>query len=161
MKKFNFKIDKLNNIVNYFEKFVIIILVSLMGLLVLFTTIELTVFVIKELFLTLKEPQFLLDKQELIKIFALFFNVLIGLELFETVKLYLKENMFHAEFVLLVTLIAILRKIIIIEYESINDSTIYAIAALVFVLTLGYYLLKQGQLKDKLVKEKEKMKNEE
>lgn len=127
-----------------------------MGLLVLFTTIELTIFVFKELILTLKTPQFLLDKQELIKIFALFFNVLIGLELFETVKLYLKENVFHAEFVLLVTLIAVLRKIIIIEYESMNDSTIYAIAALVFVLTLGYYLLKQGQLKDKRAKEKEK-----
>ncbi len=152
---------KLNDIINNFEKLVIIILVALMGMLVFFTTVELAIFVFKELFSAISDTHFLLNKKELIKIFALFFNVLIGLELFETVKLYLRDDVFHAEFILLVALIAILRKVIIIEYETISDTTILAIAALILVLTLGYYLLKKGQLNHKLIEEKEIDKNTE
>ncbi len=139
----------LNKLVHKFERGIIILLVILMGLIVLFSTLELTWFIFKELFVAVKEPHFLLEKKELIKIFGLFFNVLIGLELFETVKLYLKEDVFHAEFVLLVALIAITRKIIILEYDEVQPDLLYAIAALIFVLTAGYYFLKKGQKKDK------------
>ncbi len=141
---------QLNKFIHKFEKGIIILLVVLMGAIVFFSTIELAIFIFKELFLAVKEPHFLLEKKELLKIFGLFFNVLIGLELFETVKLYLKEDVFHAEFVLLVALIAITRKVIIIEYSETQPEMLYAIAALIFVLTAGYYFLKKGQKKEHL-----------
>jgi uncharacterized membrane protein (DUF373 family) len=61
--------------------------------------------------------------------------------------LYLKENIFHAEYVLLVALIAITRKVIILEYDKVDNIMLFAIAAIILVLTIGYYLLKQGQHK--------------
>jgi len=145
---------KLNKWIHKFEKSIIILLVVLMGLIVLFSTFELAIFIIKELFVAVKEPHFLLEKKELLKIFGLFFNVLIGLELFETVKLYLKEDVFHAEFVLLVALIAITRKVIIIEYDEIKPMLLFSMSALIFVLTAGYYFLKKGKKRDNFDREK-------
>jgi uncharacterized membrane protein (DUF373 family) len=145
---------KLNKWIHKFERSIIILLVVLMGLIVLFSTFELAIFIIKELFVAVKEPHFLLEKKELLKIFGLFFNVLIGLELFETVKLYLKEDVFHAEFVLLVALIAITRKVIIIEYDEIKPMLLFSMSALIFVLTAGYYFLKKGKKRDNFDQEK-------
>jgi uncharacterized membrane protein (DUF373 family) len=139
--------NKINEIFSTFEKGVIILLVVLMGIVLLFSSLELIVAIFKEIYLSLSSATLLLDKKELVKIFGYFFNVLIGLELFETVKLYLKENIFHAEYVLLVALIAITRKVIILEYDKVDNIMLFAIAAIILVLTIGYYLLKQGQHK--------------
>ena len=132
-------------IVKTFEKYVILALVFLMGLVVLFSTIELLVHIFKELFLAIKTPTLLLEKYELMKIFGLFFNVLIGLELFETVHLYLKDDIIHAEYVLLVGITAIARKIIIIDYEQYSANYILMLAALITALSLGFYLVRKAQ----------------
>ncbi len=148
-------LDKLLKIIHKFEQVVIFILVILMGAVVLFSTVELSFFIGKELYIATKEPTFLLDKKELLKIFELFFTVLISLELFETVRLYLKEDVFHAEYILLVALIAITRKVIILEYENISPLILISIGVLIFVLSLGFYLLKSGQSKQKFKQKKE------
>ncbi|RLD63158.1 MAG: hypothetical protein DRI95_12085 [Bacteroidetes bacterium] len=38
--------------------------------------------------------------------------------LFETVKIYLKDNVFHAELIFMVGLIAVLLKVILLDYQS-------------------------------------------
>ncbi len=133
-------------IVKTFEKFIILSLVFLMGLVVLFSTYELLIHIIKELILAVKTPTLLLEKYELMKIFGLFFNVLIGLELFETVHLYLKDDIIHAEYVLLVGLTAIARKIIIIDYKEYTSEYILMLAALITSLSLGFYLIRRAQV---------------
>jgi uncharacterized membrane protein (DUF373 family) len=45
------------------------------------------------------------------EIFGFVLIVLIGFELYETVKLYLKENAFHGEVILMVSLISVSRKV--------------------------------------------------
>ncbi len=142
-------LNKINQIIHRFEQGVILILVTLMGIVVLFSAIELTIFVFKELYKTALVSELLLDKKELLKIFELFFNVLISLELFETVRLYLKEDVFHAEYILLVALIAITRKVIIIEYENISPLLLLAIGGIIFVLALGFFLVKTGQKQER------------
>ena len=142
-------LKKINQIIHRFEQGVILILVTLMGIVVLFSAIELTIFVFKELYKTALVSELLLDKRELLKIFELFFNVLISLELFETVRLYLKEDVFHAEYILLVALIAITRKVIIIEYENISPLLLLAIGGIIFVLALGFFLVKTGQKQER------------
>ncbi len=138
-------LDKINKIIHRYEQLVILILVTLMGIVVFFSAIELTIYVFKELYRATLVSELLLDKKELLKIFELFFNVLISLELFETVRLYLKEDVFHAEYILLVALIAITRKVIIIEYETISPMLLIAIGTIILVLALGFFLVKSGQ----------------
>ncbi len=128
------------------EKIVIVTLVLLMGLVVLFSTGELAVYIINEMAKALIQHHLLLEKYELMKIFGLFFNVLIGLELFETVHLYLKDDIIHAEYVLLVGLTAIARKIIIIDYEEYTAEYVLMLAVLIAALALGFYLIRKAQL---------------
>ncbi len=133
-------------VVKTFERFVIIVLVVLMGLVVLFSTFELFMHILRELYAAIKTPTLLLEKYELMKIFGLFFNVLIGLELFETVHLYLKDDVIHAEYVLLVGITAIARKIIIIDYTEYTAEYILMLALLIAALSLGFYLIRKTQM---------------
>ena len=68
-----------------------------MAIVLVISTFEVALIVIKELLNPAKENGLIIDLNELVTIFGFFLNVLIGLELFETVKFYLKENIFHGE----------------------------------------------------------------
>ncbi|UCH14921.1 MAG: phosphate-starvation-inducible PsiE family protein, partial [Bacteroidales bacterium] len=96
-----------------FEKIIIIALMIFMAIVLLISTLEVGVIIIRELINPIESTGIIIDVNELVEIFGFFLNVLIGLELFETVKLYLKENVFHGEVILIIALIAISRKVII------------------------------------------------
>ncbi len=133
------------NIAKKFEKFIIYILIVLMGIVILVTSFELVFYIFREIYRAFYSSHLLLEKKEMLHIFELFFNVLIGVELYETVRLYVKEDIFHAEFVLLVGLIAVSRKVIIIDYTQIDNGKLIGISLLIAVLSGGYYLLKLSQ----------------
>ncbi len=80
----------------------------------------------------------------MLTVFAFFLMVLIGLELVETIRMYLDENIFHVEVVVLVAIIAVARKIIIIDYYSTSYEILLSIAALMIALSTGYFLLKRA-----------------
>jgi uncharacterized membrane protein (DUF373 family) len=127
-----------------FEKIVIIALMIFMAIILLVSTFEVGVIIVKELINPIESSGIIIDINELVEIFGFFLNVLIGLELFETVKLYLKENVFHGEVILIIALIAISRKVIILDYHSENPLTIIAVALLIGTITLGYYFIKKA-----------------
>ena len=134
----------MDKIISYFEKTIIIALIILMALVVAILTFEMSIVIIQEVFQNNEEAGIFIDTNEVIKIFGFFINVLIGLELFETVKLYLKENIFHPEIILMISLIAILRKVIILDFSEIDSVMTIAIALLIGSITTGYYLLKKA-----------------
>jgi len=131
-----------------FEKIVIITLMIFMAIVLLISTFEVGVIIIKELINPVEISGIIIDINELVEIFGFFLNVLIGLELFETVKLYLKENVFHGEVILIIALIAISRKVIILDYHSENPLTIIAVALLIGTITAGYYFIKKAVSKE-------------
>jgi uncharacterized membrane protein (DUF373 family) len=88
-----------------------------------------------------------LSAEEYVLIFGVIMNIVIILELFETIKMYLKESKFHAEIILLVTIIAVSRGIIMIEFkgEQFEPLMIFGIAALILALASSYYLIKRSR----------------
>lgn len=134
----------LDRIIKGAEKFIILTLIALMAIVLVFATIEVGLIIFREFSNSIKSSGLLLDINSLMEIFGFFLIVLIGFELFETVKLYLKENIFHGEVILMVSLIAISRKVIILDYSNENPLTILAIAALVISVSVGYYLIKKA-----------------
>ncbi|NIP15128.1 MAG: phosphate-starvation-inducible E-like protein [Pseudomonadales bacterium] len=129
------------------ERWVVLGLLVLMLLVVVASSVELAI-VIAEAALQnrlAEEPGYLiLDINELLGIFGFFLLVLIGLELLASVKMYLEDDIVHVELVMLIALIAVSRKIIVIDYEKIDGLTVVGIAALVLVLSVGYYLMKRS-----------------
>ena len=89
-------------------------------------------------------PRFLIRVQGLLEIFGYFLLVLIGVELLETLKAYLKKDAIHVRVVLEVALIAMARKVIIEEPNVVPSLTLLGIAALILALAIAFYFERQS-----------------
>ncbi|MEJ2098032.1 MAG: phosphate-starvation-inducible PsiE family protein [Deltaproteobacteria bacterium] len=123
-----------------FENVIVRALIIMMIVVVLLSTIELGWIIVKDF---LKPPLFLLIIGDLLEIFGFFMLVLIGIELLETIKAYLTENVIHVEIVLEVALIAIARKVIILDIEKYSGLTIVGTAGLILAVAAAYYAVKR------------------
>jgi uncharacterized membrane protein (DUF373 family) len=85
---------------------------------------------------------------ELFQLFGLFLNVLIALEILENITAYLKKQVIHVELVLVTALIAVSRKIIILDFEKKDSNDLIALAIAVFSLSLSYFIIRQANPKN-------------
>ena len=125
-----------------FQKFIIVILAILMGFVVMLATLELVYIIALDL---LSPPIVLLDSKELLDIFGYFLLILIGIELLETFSIYIRERAINVQVVLLVAMIALARKVIILDAEEIQSLTLFAIGFVILALAAGYYMVKRSQ----------------
>ena len=114
----------------------------MMALTVLTTVIELGWLLIVDL---LSPPFLLLEVEEILDIFGMFLLVLIGIELVDTLRAYLNDKDFHLEVVLSVGLIAVARKVIVIDVKKAEPATLIGIAAIILALSFAYLLVKKGR----------------
>ena len=112
----------------------------MMILVILVSTIELGWIILKDFF---NPPRFFLEISDLLEIFGFFLLVLIGIELLETIKTYLNEQIVHVEIVLEVGLIAIARKVIILDIEKYDGITIIGVASLILAVSAAYFVIKR------------------
>jgi len=123
------------------KKFIIYILMGMLLVVVFISTAFLAWNLIDKMFLHFSETEF---QNIVIDLFGLFFLVLVGIELFETLQMYTKERVVHVEVVLLVALIVAARKIIMIDYTKTSTDVFFGIAAVVVSIGISYYLLKRA-----------------
>jgi uncharacterized membrane protein (DUF373 family) len=122
-----------------FERIIVISLIIMMAIVIILSTIELGRIIILDIF----DPQnYLLDIVDLLDIFGFFMLILIGVELLETIRAYLNDHIVHVEIVLEVALIAVARKIVIIEVKEYEPLSLIAIATIVIALAAAFYLQK-------------------
>ncbi|MCG8702332.1 MAG: phosphate-starvation-inducible PsiE family protein [Bacteroidales bacterium] len=139
----------MNKIIKYIERFLIIgiLLVISVTLILAFADI---VYEIKEKILS--PPQFIIDANGLMDLFSLLLVLLIGLELLETIKAYLKEDIVHVEFIILVAIIAIARKVIVWDFKKYSDVELLSLAAMMVGLGITYFLIKYSDKKLKVTR---------
>lgn len=118
-----------------FERAIIYALIAMMVVVVTLATAELGWIIVKDL---ITPPVLLLEIDELLEIFGFFLLILIGVELLETIKAYLYEQVVHVEIVLEVALIAIARKVIILDLEKYEGTALLAMAALIVALAAAF-----------------------
>lgn len=104
------------------------------------STIELGWIVIKDLY---NQPRFLLSIADLKEIFGFFLLILIGIEFLETIKAYLVDNAIHVEIILEVALIAIARKVIILDFEKFEGLTTMAIGVLILAVAAAFHAVRK------------------
>jgi uncharacterized membrane protein (DUF373 family) len=133
------------SMLSYLEKFETVItrvLLVMMAGVVLLATVELGWILGKDV---VTPPVFLLEIEELLELFGQFLLVLIGIELLHTVKVYIESREIHLEAMLAVALIAVARKIIVLEPKELPEGTLLGVAAMVLALTFGYYLVRRDR----------------
>jgi uncharacterized membrane protein (DUF373 family) len=92
-----------------------------------------------------KPPRFFIPVDGLLEIFGYFLLVLIGVELLETLRAYIKKDVIHVRVVLEVALIAVARKAIIEEPNATPALTLFGVAALILALGVAFYFERQAQ----------------
>ena len=130
----------IGRILKLFERLIVGSLILMMVLVILLSTIQLGRILVLDI---ITPPNYLLEINELLDVFGFFMLILIGVELLETIRAYLNEHEVHVEIVLEVALIAVARKVVIIDVKEYLPVTLLAIAAIVLSLAVAYYLQKR------------------
>lgn len=125
------------------EKIIVYALISMMAIILILATIELGYYLVTSL---LGSKYLLINLDNLMEMFGVFLLVLIGIELLDTIKVYLRESVVHVEVVVLVAIIALARKVVVLKVEELEGMTIVGIALLVVALAVAYYLIKKAGL---------------
>ena len=86
-------------------------------------------------------PLGLLTINDILAVFGAFMAVLIAIEIFFNITVYLREDAIHVKIVLATALMAISRKIIILDFDKIQPAYIWAAATVILALSIGYWLI--------------------
>jgi uncharacterized membrane protein (DUF373 family) len=126
-----------------FEKALIQVLMVMMAIILALATIDLGWTILKDI---LQPLSIVISVEQLLELFGLFMLVIIGIELLETImKTYLTQGTPHYEVVLSVAIIAIARKVIILDIKETSSMSLLGIAAIIVSLTVGYYFMKKAE----------------
>ena len=89
-------------------------------------------------------PVFLISIGDIFDIFAAFMAVLIAIEIFINIRLYLGTDVVPVQLVIATALMAIARKVIVLDFDDITAEYVLAIAAVVMSLGLTYWLVSKA-----------------
>lgn len=133
----------ITKILSFFQRYIVIALMLLMMVVILVSAVELGIMIVLELIQT---PSMQLSVKGALELFGFFFIILIGLELMHTIELYLKEEHLHVEIVFLVAMIAVSRKVIILDYKTTSPLMLLGIGSVILALAAGYYLVRRTSM---------------
>jgi uncharacterized membrane protein (DUF373 family) len=114
--------------------------------LILIAIVDLVIFVINKLLAwDLNDASF---NKNLFTAFGLFLNILIALEILENITAYLRKSVIHVELVIATSLIAVARKIIILDLKNTEGIKVIGLGVAVFALSISYWIIRCSHRKD-------------
>lgn len=132
--------DPLLKVLHRTIRFAIKILALLMVLVIYWSIAD----VVYVLYLKLSTPPyFLLDVEDILQTFAAFMVVLIAVEIFINIRLYLGSNVIPVELVVGTALMAVARKIIVLDLKLVSADQIIGLALVTMALGVTYWLIKK------------------
>jgi uncharacterized membrane protein (DUF373 family) len=137
----NFPIDVQSPFINFLQK-IILWSVKILALFMVVVIVWSVVDVIILMVIKAQDPYLLLtDMDEVLAIFGAFLVVLIAIEIFLNIILYLKKDMSHLRLVIATALMAIARKVIILDYDQVRDFHMVGMGILILALGFAYWFI--------------------
>ena len=78
----------------------------------------------------------------LLDIFGLFLSVLIALEIMENITAYLKKHVVQVELVIVTSLTAVARKIIILDLKEVTGVSLIGLSVAILALSISYLVVR-------------------
>lgn len=125
------------------EHIIVATLVVILTIILLLSTGEVVFSIGREI---IHSPTFLIESDNLMGIFSSILIVIIGLELLETIKAYLKEDVVHVELVVLVAIIALGRKVIIWDFNKYSINEMIGLSLILVSLAVVYFLIRKTDI---------------
>ena len=124
--------------INRFQTLIIKTIMVMMVIVILSSMLEIIWIVFTD-FLT--PPYLLIGVDQILDIFALFFLIIIGIELLETVKMIIIESSMNVDVIILVGITAVVRKILIVDLKNTDPLFLVGMGILIVALAGTYYLV--------------------
>lgn len=86
-------------------------------------------------------PVGLLSITDILATFGAFMAVLIAIEIFVNINLYLRDDVIHVRIVMATALMAAARKVIVLDFNVISADLVWALAAVVIATSVGYWMV--------------------
>jgi uncharacterized membrane protein (DUF373 family) len=86
-------------------------------------------------------PIFILTISDMLATFGAFMAVLIAIEILINITIYLRDDVIHVKIVMATALMAVARKVIVLDFETITPPYIYGLAAVALAMSVGYWLI--------------------
>ncbi len=86
-------------------------------------------------------PVLLLELDDVFVVFAAFLAVLIAIEIFVNITLYLRDDVIHVKLVIATALMAIARKVIVLDLSTLEPSYLYGMGVIVLALGVTYWMV--------------------
>lgn len=86
-------------------------------------------------------PYGILNISDILATFGAFMAVLIAIEIFINIYMYLRSDIIHVKIVMATALMAIARKVIILDFKETGPVYIFGMAAVIAALSIGYWLI--------------------
>ncbi len=115
------------------------VLAVLMIVVILASVVDVVLIIYDKIFVSRPLGYFYIE--EILTILGAFIGVLIAIEIFNNVIIYLQEDSVHVRVVLATALIAVSRKVIILDYQTAEASYLYGIGALVLATATAYWII--------------------
>lgn len=139
-----------NSLLKKFEHIVFYILSGIIAAYITVEVVELVYQFAKALFTHHENnARLLITKEQTAMVLPVFFNILIAIELIDTFNIYIKEHAIKVQSILLIGLIAIGRKLLVLDIGHNDGLQNIGIAAIIIALALGYYLMKRPEANQK------------
>lgn len=86
-------------------------------------------------------PMFILTISDMLATFGAFMAVLIAIEILINITIYLRDDAIHVKIVMATALMAIARKVIVLDFKEVSAPYIYGLAAVALSMSIGYWLI--------------------
>ncbi len=112
------------------------VLAALMVIVILWGIADVVYVIVEKLW---EPPRFLITVNDIFQLFGAFLVVLIAIEIFVNIRMYLGSDVLPVKLVIATALMAIARKVIVLDFERADANYILAIAAVVAALGVTHW----------------------
>lgn len=130
--------DSLTKFLHAVIHFAVRVLAVLMVLVIIWGVADVAYVIYQRL---VDDPFMLLTVSDILVIFGSFMAVLIAIEIFINITLYIKRDTLPIKMVIATALMAISRKVIMLDFKDIEPLYMFGIAAVILALGLTYWLI--------------------
>lgn len=130
--------DRFIVLLHHLIRFAVKVMAGLMVLVIMWGVVDVVYVMGKQL---LEPPVGLLKINDILETLGTFLAVLIAIEIFMNITLYLRNDVIDVNLVVATALMAVARKVIVFDYDVISPGYVYATALTIISLGVTYWLL--------------------
>lgn len=137
--------DRMINVLHHIIRFAVRVLAVLMVVTIIWGVFDVIEVLVTDVFGSSWRD---LRVHDIIVTFGAFLAVLIAIEIFMNITLYLRDDVVHIKLVIATALMAIARKVIVFDFTKIEPMYVLATAAVVLALGVVYWLIDRRTIWD-------------